>query len=219
MKSKIEVCSPVCYSDQIELADKEASQTDQNLALQIKNWRQWRRKTLIKNRIAITSHHRKLWQKAMLFRLHNFLSQIEPGVIGFYWPFKGEIDCRALVTELLKTGWQAALPAVNEVASPLEFRQWTPDTSLISGVWKIPVPELRRIVTPTVLLIPLVGFDNDRYRLGYGGGYYDRTIASMQPRPITIGIGFEQARLTTIYPQNHDIAMDVIVTGASTERQ
>ena len=65
-------------------------------------------------------------------------------------------------------------------------------------------------------MIPLVGFDNNHYRLGYGGGYYDRTIATMQPRPINIGVGFEQARLTTIYPQNHDVSMDIILTELGT---
>lgn len=215
MVPKIERYSPVCFSDEIDLS-KDDTQSDESLALQIKNWRQWQRKKVITDRIAISSYHRKLWQKTILLKLQDYLSQIEPGIIGFYWPFKGEIDCRGLMTEMLKTGWKAALPAVNEVASPLEFRQWTPDTTLIAGFWKIPVPELRQIVMPTVLVIPLVGFDKDHYRLGYGGGYYDRTIADMQPRPINIGVGFEQARLTTIYPQNHDIAMDVIVTEIST---
>lgn len=214
MAPKIELSSPVCYAEDIYLADDD--QSDEHTAAKIKNWRQSQRKTLIKNRITIDRHDRKLWQKKILLRLRDILTQIEPGIIGFYWPFRGELDCRAFVTELLKDGWQAALPVVKQTASSLEFRQWTPNTPLIAGVWKIPVPEPQHIVIPTVLLIPLVGFDKDHYRLGYGGGYYDRTLAMMNPRPITIGIGFEQARLTTIYPQNHDIAMDVILTELAT---
>jgi 5-formyltetrahydrofolate cyclo-ligase len=84
-------------------------------------------------------------------------------------------------------------------------------------VWKIPVPQSRTIVIPNVMLIPLVGFDEHHYRLGYGGGYYDRTVIDLQPSPIKIGIGFEQARLETIYPQNHDIAMDIILTETTTD--
>ena len=74
------------------------------------------------------------------------------------------------------------------------------------------MPQSRTIVVPNVILIPLVGFDECHYRLGYGGGYYDRTIIEIEPLPMKIGIGFEQARLTTIYPQSYDIAMDIILT-------
>ena len=80
------------------------------------------------------------------------------------------------------------------------------------GVWNIPIPAGDESVEPDVLIAPLVGFDPAGYRLGYGGGYYDRTIASRTAKPFVIGIGFEIARLSTIYPQSHDIPMDVIVT-------
>ncbi|MEZ5592020.1 MAG: 5-formyltetrahydrofolate cyclo-ligase [Gammaproteobacteria bacterium] len=74
------------------------------------------------------------------------------------------------------------------------------------------MPKKREVVEPDVLLVPLVGFDDKAYRLGYGGGYFDRTIAAMRQRPLAIGIGYELARLNTIYPQPHDIPMDAIVT-------
>ena len=80
------------------------------------------------------------------------------------------------------------------------------------GVWNIPVPGERTLVQPNLLLVPLVGFDAAGYRLGYGGGYYDRTLAAMSPRPLTIGVGFAMGRLNSIYPQPHDIPMDAIVT-------
>lgn len=182
----------------------------------IKDWRHQQREQLIGNRIAVGGYQRKLWQQEVLLKLHNVLKDIEPGIIGFYWPFKGEIDCRDLITQMLQQGWQAGLPAVTKTQSAMEFRQWTPETPLIPGVWKIPVPQARKLVTPNVLLIPLVGFDKQRYRLGYGGGYYDRTVIEIQPSPLKIGIGFEQARLETIYPQQYDIAMDIILTEATT---
>ena len=82
---------------------------------------------------------------------------------------------------------------------------------LVPGVWNIPMPPEPDIVTPSVLIIPLVGVDRENYRLGYGGGYYDRTLASLDNMTLTIGIGLESCRLETIYPQWHDIAMDKIV--------
>jgi 5-formyltetrahydrofolate cyclo-ligase len=80
------------------------------------------------------------------------------------------------------------------------------------GVWNIPIPAEGETVIPDVLIAPLVGFDSSGFRLGYGGGFYDRTIAHCQVKPLIIGIGFELGRLPTIYPQAHDIAMDLIVT-------
>ena len=80
------------------------------------------------------------------------------------------------------------------------------------GVWNIPIPGRREVLNPDALIVPLVGFDPRRFRLGYGGGYYDRTIAAAARRPHCVGLGFEEARLASISPQPHDIAMDVIVT-------
>jgi 5,10-methenyltetrahydrofolate synthetase len=79
-------------------------------------------------------------------------------------------------------------------------------------VWNIPTPQKRDIVIPHAVLAPLVGFDPKCYRLGYGGGYFDRTLAALSPRPLAIGVGFELSRIRTIYPQPFDIPMDVVVT-------
>ena len=80
------------------------------------------------------------------------------------------------------------------------------------GVYDIPYPAEGPAVAPQVLLVPLLGFDEAGYRLGYGAGYYDRTIASFAEKPLLIGVGFELGRLATIYPQPHDIPMDVVIT-------
>ena len=79
-------------------------------------------------------------------------------------------------------------------------------------MWNIPTPQKRDIVIPHAVLAPLVGFDLECYRLGYGGGYFDRTLAALSPRPLAIGVGFELSRIRTIYPQPFDIPMDVVVT-------
>jgi 5-formyltetrahydrofolate cyclo-ligase len=73
-------------------------------------------------------------------------------------------------------------------------------------------------VLPDVLLAPLVGFDAGGYRLGYGGGYYDRTLAALPERPLVVGVGFETSGMETIHPQPHDIPMDLIVTERRTIR-
>jgi len=88
---------------------------------------------------------------------------------------------------------------------------------LVDGVWNIQIPERRQIVIPHAVLAPLVGFDRNCYRLGYGGGYFDRTLAAFTPRPWAIGVGFELSRLKTICPQDFDIPMDLIVTEAGAQ--
>jgi len=185
----------------------------------IRVWRRERRAELLEARVWAGNRRRSAWAEVIDPQLREILGQQEPGIIGFYWPFKGEFDARDLVNDLCVDGWRAALPAVVEPRTPLEFRAWAPGEPLVPGVWKIPVPEQRRVVTPDAVLVPLVGFDPAHYRLGYGGGYYDRTLASLSPRPFAIGVGFEQGRLATIYPQAHDIPMDVVVTEAGTVRR
>jgi 5,10-methenyltetrahydrofolate synthetase len=86
-------------------------------------------------------------------------------------------------------------------------------------VWNIPIPESSEVVVPQAVLAPLVGFDRQCYRLGYGGGYFDRTLAALSPRPLAIGVGFEMSQIETIFPQSFDIPMDVIVTEARIRRR
>jgi 5,10-methenyltetrahydrofolate synthetase len=84
-----------------------------------------------------------------------------------------------------------------------------------SGVWEIQVPARRNVVTPDLIIAPLLGFDRDRYRLGNGGGYFDHTLATLTNRPFVIGVGYAAGELETIYPQPHDIPMDQILTERS----
>ena len=133
--------------------------------------------------------------------------------VGFYWPMKGEIDLVAFVRSIAQEVAAAALPVVVLKHRPLEFWRWTPRTKLCSrGLWNIPSPVERVLVEPEVLLVPLIGFDEAGYRLGYGGGYYDRTLAALPHPAWVIGIGHELGRLATIEPQPHDVPMNAIVT-------
>jgi 5-formyltetrahydrofolate cyclo-ligase len=181
-------------------------------------WRKVRRVELIARRQAVAPDERRQWSAAIERNLRTVFAGRTPACLSFYWPFRGEIDLRPLVRELLELGWRATLPVVVKKASPLEFRPWTPDAAMEDGIWNIPQPRDGPPVTPDLVLSPVVGFDDQRYRLGYGGGYYDRTLAVLSPRPFAIGIGFEFQRLDTIHPQPYDQRFDVIVTEAGVRR-
>lgn len=135
------------------------------------------------------------------------------GVLGFYWPIQGEYDARPVITRWLAgaAGRQAALPVVLRRAAPLIFRKWTADTPMIPAGFGTSVPAPDEQLVPRTLLIPLVGFDLAGYRLGYGGGYYDRTVAALSMRPYTIGIGYSICRLESIEPQSYDLKLDRLV--------
>ena len=99
-----------------------------------------------------------------------------------------------------------------EKNAPLIFRLWRAGEPLALGVWNIPIPAHGAELVPDVVIAPVVGFDQQGYRLGYGGGFYDRTLAALAKKPRAIGVAYRQAAIATIYPLRHDIPMDVIVT-------
>ena len=134
-------------------------------------------------------------------------------VLSGYWPIKGEPDLRPALADLHRAGVTIALPVVETRAAPLVFRRWTPETKLVRGDWNIPVPPPEADeLTPEVMLAPCLGWDGACFRLGWGGGYFDRTLAAQVPRPLTIGIALSAACLPTIFPQPHDIPLDLILT-------
>ena len=115
--------------------------------------------------------------------------------------------------EMQASGRSIALPVVERRAVPLVFRLGSPETRMERGHWNIPVPPWDAPeVMPDVVLAPVMGWGGEGYRLGYGGGYFDRTLAALPPRPFSIGVGLAAAKLPTIYPQPHDIPVDVILT-------
>jgi 5-formyltetrahydrofolate cyclo-ligase len=180
----------------------------------VKTWRRGERQRLLALRTGATPALRREWGSAIKMRLHAILRE-RPGItLGVYWPFQAEFDPRPLVRELIEHGFTAALPVVVDKKGPLEYRLWRPGDPLVDGVWGIPIPERHEIAVPQAVLAPLVGFDRQCYRLGYGGGYFDRTLAALTPKPLAIGVGFELSRLETIYPQPFDVPMDLIVSEA-----
>jgi 5-formyltetrahydrofolate cyclo-ligase len=178
---------------------------------EVRRWRREQRASLIARRQAIPQHERRRLQPLVLDLVAQHFPELANALIGFYWPFRGEIGPHPLVRRLVEQGARAALPVVVEKGRPLEFWAWRPGAGLRRGVWDILIPVARQVVRPTALLVPLVGFDRRGYRLGYGGGY-DRTLAAMPRRPMALGIGYAFQRLPTIRPQPCDFPMDAIVT-------
>jgi 5,10-methenyltetrahydrofolate synthetase len=134
--------------------------------------------------------------------------------LGVYWPLAGEPDLRAAYAELALAGVRLALPVVMERNAPLAFTEWRLDEPMLADEMGVAVPAtLRFVERPPALLIPCLGFNAAGYRLGYGGGYYDRTL-ERPPRPHTLGIAYsnQEAR----FPHApHDVPLDVIVTETS----
>ena len=184
----------------------------------IKSWRAAQRTTLIAARLVIADADRRRWTNAIEVRLRAALSDVRGLAIGYYMPFRGEPDLRPLLDTWRAAGAETALPVVVARGEPLEFRRWWPGAPVRKGAFSLPMPDGTPLVAPQVVLLPPVGFDARGYRLGYGGGYFDRTLAALVPTPLKIGVAFEVSRIATIYPQPYDIAMDYIVTEAGVYR-
>ncbi len=175
------------------------------------------RRDAIARRLALSQHECGYRSEAIRRHLHRHFPQLAALNVGFCWPLKNEPDLRPLLAHWLAEGhpsFAALLPVVVATNSPLAFRAWTPDTPMREDRYGIPTPAAGDFLHPQALLTPLVAFDAAGYRLGYGGGFFDRTLASLRPRPLAIGVGFELNRVETIHPEAHDARLDAIVTEA-----
>jgi 5,10-methenyltetrahydrofolate synthetase len=177
-------------------------------------WRKDQRSMLLARRLAAPAVERARWNNAVTACLEQGFSLLRQMVVGYCWPYKGEFDARPLIRRLVRDGARVALPSVVEKGQPLQFREWRPGVAMRPGVFDLPVPYATSVLLPDALLIPPVGFGEHGGRLGYGGGYFDRTLAALSPQPLKIGVGFELSRIPTIHPQPHDVLMDFIVTEA-----
>jgi 5,10-methenyltetrahydrofolate synthetase len=151
-------------------------------------------------------------ERRLVDRVRRWLRTVPVARLACYWPVRGEPNLLQLVANWLHEDNKrsAALPVI--VDDGLQFVTWTPQTEMVKGAFGIPVPRLRRVITPQLVIVPCVGVDAQRYRLGYGGGYYDRTLAQFKVKPVTVGIAFDCARVPTIDPQPHDIRLDLAIT-------
>lgn len=178
----------------------------------LKSWRRSERERLISARVAIAPEILDSWRR----RIDGFLERSFPGLarcrLAFCWPIKGEYDARHLARTLRERGALTALPVVVAPKTPLIFREWHPGVQLARGALDIPFPINSPEVTPDAVLLPMNGWDRQGYRLGYGAGFFDRTLASLAKKPLVAGISYELAKLDTIHPQAWDLPMDYVVT-------
>ena len=148
----------------------------------------------------------------------DYVSQVVPAgtVVAGYSVVRGEMEILFAMKKLATQGCQLCLPVIEDADKPLFFRKWAPGVALIEGRYGITIPDIDQpIVRPDIVLVPLVAFDRGGNRLGYGAGYYDRTIEKLRssnPQLVAIGVGysFQQVEMMAVEP--HDQKLDMVIT-------
>jgi len=140
-------------------------------------------------------------------------------VIGAYWPIKGEFDPLPALHRWKEDGElqgesqlrRIGLPVVDKLHGTLKFHAWFPGCPMEEDAYGIPKPRDTEVVVPTLLFVPCVGYGPGGYRLGYGGGFYDRTLAQLRPKPYTVGLGYACGFLPDLDPEPHDVPLDALL--------
>jgi 5,10-methenyltetrahydrofolate synthetase len=178
------------------------------------------RRTFLERRLALSTEDCERLSSVLRTNLHAAFPQLAGMRVAFCWPVRNEPDLRPLLEAWMaegRTGFSALLPVVIEENASLAFRAWTAGTILENDRYGIPTPTSGEFIVPEALLIPVNAFDAAGYRIGYGGGYFDRTLAALKMQgvqPLCIGVGFELARVDSIRPAAHDVPLDAVVTEA-----
>ena len=159
----------------------------------LKAWRKTQRERLISERVRVTPAVLDAWRRQIDANLERSFPGLALGRLAFCWPIKGEYDARHLAKTLRERGALTALPVVVAPKTPLAFREWHPGVELALGALDIPYPKNSAEVVPDAVLLPMNGWDSQGYRLGYGAGFFDRTLASLTRRPVVIGVTYEMA--------------------------
>ena len=145
----------------------------------------------------------------------DFAGELAGKTVSGFIPYLSEIDTRPLLGLLVAHGCQTCVPVVIENNTPLEFRSWAPGEPTVPGRWGIPVPpDGSPVVDPDVLLVPMLAYDTSGYRLGYGGGFYDRTLEKLRAmKPVTaIGVAYSAQQVDAVVRGDHDQRLDWILT-------
>jgi 5-formyltetrahydrofolate cyclo-ligase len=179
---------------------------------ELKAWRKAERDRLIAARERLDAETLGRFRRRIDDHLWRSFPGLASATLAFCWPIRKEYDARRLTQRLRERGAVTALPVVIAPRQPLVFREWHPGVAVASGPLGIPYPTDSAPVEITAALVPMNGWDDAGYRLGYGGGFFDRTLASVAKKPVVIGVSYELAKITTIHPQSWDIPMDWVVT-------
>jgi 5,10-methenyltetrahydrofolate synthetase len=175
------------------------------------------RKELLARRQAMPE---RPWRTELLQRVMRvWLIQRPDTVIGAYWPIKGEFDPLPALHRWKEDGElldepqprRIGLPVVDKVHRTLRFHVWYPGCPMEEDAFGIPKPKDTEVIVPTLLFVPCVGYGIGGYRLGYGGGFYDRTLATLSPKPFTVGLGFTDGFVDDFEPEPHDEPLDTIL--------
>ncbi len=205
--------SPPCFMHELEPGrDAAGVHADPVAWADVARWRKAERARLIEARLAIPADTRAAMSAMIGEGIDAIAGDLAGRIVSLYWPFRGEPDLRGWMNALAERGATAALPVVVEKGQPLIFRAYKQGDRLEKGVWNIPIPAKGDPVLPDIVIAPIIGIDRQNFRLGYGGGFFDRTLAAIPRNPLVIGVGYEMQRIATIYPQPHDIPMDRVVT-------
>ncbi|WP_083941148.1 5-formyltetrahydrofolate cyclo-ligase [Pseudoduganella violaceinigra] len=170
------------------------------------------RQFMLAARRALAPQTRAQWDREIAAKVVQWWRESGVGTLGVYWPLRDEPNLQACYAELAELGVKLLLPVVLAKQAPLAFAEWTIGEPMVKDAMGVAVPALRRLVqdNPPALLVPCLGYNAQGYRLGYGGGFYDRTLARA-PRPATVGVAYRC--LAADFPSDgHDVALDRIIT-------
>jgi 5-formyltetrahydrofolate cyclo-ligase len=175
------------------------------------------RKELIERRMQLPDRLKRADMLQQVMRI--WLVGRPDAIIGAYWPIKGEFDPLPALHRWKEDGElldepqmrRIALPVVDKLHGTLNFHAWFPGCPMEEDAYGIPKPKATEVVVPTLLFVPCVGYTVGGYRLGYGGGFYDRTLAELQPRPHTVGLGYACGYVDDYEPEPHDVPLDALL--------
>lgn len=169
------------------------------------------RRQLQAERLSLVDRHQRAMQLQEVLRV--WLATRPDVAIGAYWPIKGEFDALPALYR-----WSEAderrrigLPVIHRETRQLRFHVWYPGCAMEEDAYGIPKPKDTPVFEPTLLLVPCVGYGPRGIRLGYGGGFYDRTLATLAPRPTTVGLAYSHGHVPWLQGEPHDVPLHTIL--------